>query len=54
MKLNFAQPDDITVDILDPDELVIRIVRPELIEDAETGDRLEIDTSLLFYKKLTP
>ena len=40
------------MDILDPDELVIKFIRPELIEDAETGDRLEIDADFLFYKQL--
>ena len=55
VKIHFQEPDDITSDILDPDELVIRIIRPELILDAETGDYLQLDSSYLEYKiDLTP
>ena len=45
VKINFAEPNDITRDIIDPDELIIRIIRPELILDAETGDILQLDSS---------
>ena len=43
------------MDILDPDELIIRIIRPELILDAETGGFLQLDSNSLEYKiDLTP
>ena len=55
VKINFQEPDHITHDILDPDELIIKIIGPELIQDAETGEYLQLDSSSLEYRVfLTP
>ena len=47
MKINFAQPSDITANIVEPDKLFFKIIRPELIVDAETKEFLEEKNSAL-------
>ena len=49
MQIEFAKPNDITANIAEPDKLFFKILRPELIVDAETKEFLEEENSALTY-----
>ena len=49
VKIHFEEPHDITVDMLDPDVLLIKIMMPELIIDAETGQNFKADEGFLQF-----
>ena len=50
VQIEFAKPSDITANIVEPDKLFFKIVRPELIVDAETKEFLEEENSALNYE----
>ena len=53
ISINFDKPSMISTDQSSPDVLEVKFVLPDVIVDAETGEKLEPDeTELIFYLTL--